>query len=489
MKAHDMINLGLVVVGVALVTPMCSKVDFANPLDEDGENYKPSTVADTVKPRLVLQGDTVIVLPAGTAFYEPGYTATDNVDGTISEAVEVSDNIDTTTVGKYFVTYTVADEAGNTATRYRVVHVQPDTADAEAPVLTLTGETTVTIPVGGAYEEPGYTAVDNVDGDLTEAVVVTGSIDPSTAGTYTLSYAVGDNAGNRTMASRTIVVGDGGGGSVPGVDTTPPTMELFGENPLTITVGETYDDPGVHASDDVDGNITDRVHKQIDVNTDVAGTYEVSYTVTDNAGNTATTGRTVVVAPDTLAPELVLLGDNPLTLSIGESFVDPGASAIDAKDGDVSGAVTVSGADAIVTDRPGRYDVTYTVSDAAGNRAVAVRTVSVSRDVSGYTEWDGQSGMRDTISNRGDTARIRIPASVRNTSYGDTLRLMMNVDGSPSLTVVIGGRATEFDDTHTLNDLWGTAEPDGDFLIEVFIRQEGPVVIKPQPSGIRRKQE
>ena len=66
---------------------------------------------------------------------------------------------------------------------------------------------------------------------------------------------------------------------------------------------------------------------------------------------------------------------------------------------------------------------------------------------------------------------------------------MMNVNGSPSLTVVIGGRAMEFDNTHTLNDMWGTAEPNGDFLIEVFIRQEGPVIIKPQPSGIRRKQE
>lgn len=488
MRPSDIIRLGAVTGAVAALTAMCTDVDFSNPLDKKGDDYNPPVVADTVRPRLSLEGDTVITIEAGTGFVEPGYAAVDNADGDITDSVKISDNIDNTTIGKYFVTYTVSDEAGNTATRYRVVYVEANTSDGSPPVLTLEGEATVRLAVGESFEEPGYSAVDDVDGDVTDGVVVTGSIDVNTPGTYTLSYSVGDNAGNRAMASRTVIVGDGGSGQ-PGVDTTPPTMELFGENPLTITVGDVYNDPGVHASDEVDGNITDRVEKVIDVDTAAAGEYTVTYTVTDNAGNTATAQRTVIVAPDAIAPDLALLGDNPMSLTVGEPFVDPGASAVDNKDGDVTADIVVTGADEVSTGEPGVYEVTYRVSDAAGNEAVAVREVSVSRDVSGYAEWDGQSGIRDTIVDRSDTARIRIPASARNTSHGDTLRLVMNVNGSPSLTVVIGGRAMEFDNTHTLRDMWGTAEPNGDFLIEVFIRQDGPVVIKPQPSGIRKKQE
>jgi len=65
----------------------------------------------------------------------------------------------------------------------------------------------VTIDQGTTYADAGASATDNVDGDLTSKIVVTGSVNASSAGTYTLKYDVSDAAGNAAESvSRTVVV-------------------------------------------------------------------------------------------------------------------------------------------------------------------------------------------------------------------------------------------------------------------------------------------
>ena len=64
--------------------------------------------------------------------------------------------------------------------------------DTTAPVITLLGDNPLTIEVGSSFEDPGVTATDDADGDLTSSIVVTGSVDANTIGTYTLSYDVTD---------------------------------------------------------------------------------------------------------------------------------------------------------------------------------------------------------------------------------------------------------------------------------------------------------
>ncbi len=57
------------------------------------------------------------------------------------------------------------------------------------PAVTLNGDRFITIPVGGSFDDPGVVATlgsKDVSGD----VVVTGQIDPSTPGVYTLDYSV-----------------------------------------------------------------------------------------------------------------------------------------------------------------------------------------------------------------------------------------------------------------------------------------------------------
>ena len=92
--------------------------------------------------------------------------------------------------------------------------------DREAPQLTLLGEGSVAIPAGTVYTDAGVTATDDIDGNITERVIVTGNVNSSAPGTYTLNYSVADRAGNTAQASRTVVVGvnegAGGGGGAPG---------------------------------------------------------------------------------------------------------------------------------------------------------------------------------------------------------------------------------------------------------------------------------
>jgi len=86
----------------------------------------------------------------------------------------------------------------------------------------------------------------------------------------------------------------------------------------------------------------------------------------------------VIPAPDSTPPVITLLGDNPLNVMQGTSFADPGATALDNVDGDISGAITVTG-DTVDTNTIGAYILSYGVSDAAGNAASTVtRTVNVS---------------------------------------------------------------------------------------------------------------
>lgn len=65
-----------------------------------------------------------------------------------------------------------------------------------APVVSLLGEQAVTLNVGGVYVEPGYKAADDIDGDITSAVIVSGEVNTAVAGEYLISYRVTDSAGN-----------------------------------------------------------------------------------------------------------------------------------------------------------------------------------------------------------------------------------------------------------------------------------------------------
>jgi len=110
------------------------------------------------------------------------------------------------------------------------------------------------------------------------------------------------------------------------------------------------------------------------VATNTLGSYFLSYTFTNAFGVGGTADRTVVVA-DTLAPALALNGANPLLLPIGIPFIDPGATALDACAGDLTGGIAASGI--VDTNTPDTYTWTYTIDDGNGNSATNTRIVMV----------------------------------------------------------------------------------------------------------------
>lgn len=77
---------------------------------------------------------------------------------------------------------------------------------------------------------------------------------------------------------------------------------------------------------------------------------------------------------DVTPPELTIIGDNPMFVTTPGGYVEPGAHAVDNRDGVLTSAIRVTGD---VPLRPGKHVVTYTVSDEAGNEAVGKRLVYV----------------------------------------------------------------------------------------------------------------
>jgi len=249
-----------------------------------------SSPQDTIPPVITLSGDNPFTMEVGTPYAEPGYAATDNHDGDITANVVVTGSVDHTVPGTYTLRYNVSDSSGNAAQqKTRTVTV----GDTTAPVITLSGDNPFTMEVGTPYAEPGYAATDNYDGDITANVVVTGSVDHTVPGTYTLRYNVSDSSGNAAQQkTRTVTVGD----------TTAPVITLSGDNPFTMEVGTPYAEPGYAATDNYDGDITANVVVTGSVDHTVPGTYTLRYNVSDSSGNAAQQKTRTVTVMDTTPP-------------------------------------------------------------------------------------------------------------------------------------------------------------------------------------------
>lgn len=152
-------------------------------------------IVDTTLPVLVLEGDLVCYDLPDHPFVEPGYTATDNIDGDITGKV-TCEEID----GK--LVYTVSDDSGNTVQATRDIFHE----DNLAPEIVLEGGDEIEWNAGLPFEEPGFSCTDNCAGDLTDRVSVSGAVDIYHKGAYTLTYTAEDNYHNQTTVTRTVNV-------------------------------------------------------------------------------------------------------------------------------------------------------------------------------------------------------------------------------------------------------------------------------------------
>ena len=160
------------------------------------------------------------------------------------------------------------------------------------------------------------------------------------------------------------------------VDAVPPVLTLKGQQSVTINAGENYADAGATARDNVDGDISKSIKTIGTVDANKPGVYTIIYSVKDNSGNAAAALARTVTVVDAVPPVITLKGQQSVTINAGENYVDAGATAHDAVDGDISKLIGITGL--IDTGTPGVYTITFNVKDSSGNAAAAVvRTIKV----------------------------------------------------------------------------------------------------------------
>jgi len=162
-----------------------------------------STEEDSVPPVITLNGDANITIEKDGTYTELNATAVDDVDGNVS--VSISGTVDTATVGVYTITYSAKDSSDNNSSKTRTVNVVNEAiVDTTPPVITLNGDANITLTRGDVYNELGATALDDVDGNLN--VTISGEIDTSTVGSYTITYTAKDSAENEASLNRGVNV-------------------------------------------------------------------------------------------------------------------------------------------------------------------------------------------------------------------------------------------------------------------------------------------
>ena len=152
-------------------------------------------------PVITILGDNPISIGVGDEYIDAGATATDNEDGDLTNSIVTANTVDTSVPGDYTVTYTVTDSDGNTVMAVRNVNVSD-----QPPVITILGAQNLVIRVGDDYNDPGATAMDDVDGDLTDQIDTNNTVNNAEIGDYTVIYTVSDSALNTTIATRYVTV-------------------------------------------------------------------------------------------------------------------------------------------------------------------------------------------------------------------------------------------------------------------------------------------
>ncbi|MEZ4884320.1 MAG: DUF5011 domain-containing protein [Chitinophagales bacterium] len=274
----------------------------AEDLEDAFVNFDPNEVILSLFPAF----DTVDVV-VNTPYLELGVGVFD--DGELfgcppNSGINGFVNTSMVTTEPFEIIYSATDRAGNETVLSRWVNVIG--ADLTSPTILLTiddpfnptdedGVVVVTeVQIGETWVDPGFIAFDNVDGLITDEVVVTGEVNLEVIGNYTVVYMVTDNAGNSTQITRIVEVRD----------TTEPTVSIIGPVPVVTPCGGTYNEFGANAFDDIDGSLTNQVVTQVfdsegkelvEVCTEQAGSYVVRYSVADASGNVGFAERLVIV--------------------------------------------------------------------------------------------------------------------------------------------------------------------------------------------------
>lgn len=147
--------------------------------------------------------------------------------------------------------------------------------------LELNGKEEITLNVFDKYQENGYIASFR-DKNITSNVKVDNDINTAKVGKYNIEYnVIYDN--KKASKKRVVNV----------VDKEAPIISLEGELEQNLTIGQTFLEDGYNAYDNYDGNITDKVVVESNIDSEKEGTYSIIYKVCDSSNNCNETVRTI----------------------------------------------------------------------------------------------------------------------------------------------------------------------------------------------------
>ncbi len=405
------------------------------------EDYPVLLREDDMPPVITMLGSDTIYIEVNTSYMDPGATAMDNREGNITSKIETVNQVDTTQTGVYVVTYDVSDGSGIAApTRTRFVFV---VADLTKPVLTVLGNMVETHEVNTPYNDSGATAVDNPGSvNLDNFIITDNMVDETQLGTYTVTYVVTDAFGNSVMGTRTVNV----------VDQTAPVINAVGGNPLTVQVNTPFMDPTT-VTDNFWMNVPLNVVTG-SVNSNVFGTYKVTYSAEDGSGNKATNITRTYEVTDLVSPVLSSLsGTELMVVEVNNfSFAEPAVVGAD----NYFPTVNIVRTGNFDISTLGDYTVTYTGTDGAGNigtysrlirivdrtKPVVISTpANVGRwtifdPIAGVSTWDNYYGPA-TFDNSGNpgTGKLEIISSNVNTLNDGLYQVIYQaVDGSGNVS-------------------------------------------------------
>lgn len=149
----------------------------------------------------------------------------------------------------------------------------------------IKGKDVVVLEVGDEYKEEGAVATFNKK-DISDEIKIVSNVDTSKVGTYVVSYSyylkyfkVG-----KTIQRKVVVE-----------DTQKPVLIVDSEKEIHVGVGQVYNIPSASATDNYDGDITNKIEIKSDLNLNEPGIYSVNYSVSDSSGNESTDKITINV--------------------------------------------------------------------------------------------------------------------------------------------------------------------------------------------------
>jgi len=135
----------------------------------------------------------------------PAFTGTDNCEGDITPVVTTAGPSITGCAYTQTWNANYTDVCGNAADAVSITYTW--TVDTELPIITLIGNTTVSLCIDQPYTDAGATALDNCSGDITGNISTNNPVNTGVAGTYTVTYDVMDECGNPAIqVTRTVIV-------------------------------------------------------------------------------------------------------------------------------------------------------------------------------------------------------------------------------------------------------------------------------------------